>query len=372
MNEIEILRTLRTERVLHLNEVYETEDSIYLVTDFVHNMTLKKMLKAGSFPFSETKTRSIMQQILKVLASMASKNITHRNLKPSNILMETRQKIRIINFGLATYVNAPKANVGICGTPGYIAPEIFNCHPEARFYGDKADVFSAGCIFFEMLLGYPLFKGSKSSEISASNKHFKYSDLAQLITKEQNNMKLNLTKFGLDLLLKLLRNDPKQRLSAEEALGDVYFDSQESFPSSNESTPRNHHENPFSNSSQKYRKASFGISPRTSISSRGSFSEAIRSHESSTQGPSNSYLRRVSEDYYGKCLFKSVQEVKLPVLNNRRASAFSILQKIALTAKNNNQDDEDSDNLFSESSSLKSKNHPIQSPGIQKHLSQRI
>jgi len=196
MNEIEILRTLRTERVLHLNEVYETEDSIYLVTDFVHNMTLKKMLNAGSPPLPEAKTRSIMQQMLKVLASMASKNITHRNLKPSNILMETRQKIRIINFGLATYVHPPKTNGGICGTPGYIAPEVFNCHPEARFYGDKADVFSAGCIFFEMLLGYPLFKGSKTSEISASNKYFKYSDLVRLVVKEQNNPNPLSTKLG--------------------------------------------------------------------------------------------------------------------------------------------------------------------------------
>ena len=72
MNEIEILRALRTQNILHLNEVYETEDSIYLVTDFVHSMTLKKMLKAAaSSPFSEAQTRSIIQQILQVLACMA-------------------------------------------------------------------------------------------------------------------------------------------------------------------------------------------------------------------------------------------------------------------------------------------------------------
>jgi serine/threonine protein kinase len=198
MNEIEILRVLRTEKVLQLNEVYETEDSIYLVTDFVHNMTLKKMLKAAaSSLFSEAKTRTIIQQILKVLAHMASKKIVHRNLKPSNFMMENNQKIRLTNFSLATYVNAPKANVGICGTPGYIAPEILHSSGN-RVYDDKADVFSAGCIFFEMLLGYPLFKGSKTSEISSSNKHFKYSDLIQLVTKELNNAKLNSTKFGKD------------------------------------------------------------------------------------------------------------------------------------------------------------------------------
>ena len=189
MNEIEILRTLRTERILHLSEVYETEDSIYLVTDFVHNPTLKKMLKIISSPLDASKTQIIMFQLLKILANMSSKNVAHRNLKPSSILREGQNNIRIINFCLATFINGPHANVGICGTPGYIAPEILNSHHENRVYDDKVDVFSAGCIFFEMLFGYPLFKGSNTSEISTLNKNFKYSDLVQLVMKEQKDHK---------------------------------------------------------------------------------------------------------------------------------------------------------------------------------------
>jgi len=185
--------------VLNLKEVYETEDSTYLVTDFVHDVTLKKMLKASSSPLSIAKTKTIMYQLLKVLAEMASKNITHRNLKPSSIMMENKQNIKIINFGLASFLNVPKANVGICGTPGYIAPEILNCHNENRLYNDKVDVFSAGCIFFEMLFGFPLFKGSKTSELSSSNKNFKYSELVQLVMKEQNSLQPNSTKLGTGL-----------------------------------------------------------------------------------------------------------------------------------------------------------------------------
>jgi len=199
MNEIEILRALGKKRVLNLLEVHETEDSIYLVTDCGNNLNLKKLLKAASYPFSLGKMKTIMYQLLKILARMASKKIVHRNLKPSNILIEEKDNIRLINFGLAIYINGPQANVGICGTPGYIAPEIFNCHPEDRFYDDKFDVFSVGCIFFEMLCGFPLFEGSNSSEISASNKNFKYSDLVQLVIKEQNGSKPHSTKLGLIL-----------------------------------------------------------------------------------------------------------------------------------------------------------------------------
>jgi len=94
-----------------------------------------------------------------------------------------------------------------------------------------------------MLFGLPLFQGSNSSGISASNKNFKYSDLIQLVMKEQKHPKprstklgmtlserINLIFLGLDLLLKLLHNDPKQRISAEEALHDVYFYSLDSAP----------------------------------------------------------------------------------------------------------------------------------------------
>jgi len=95
----------------NLQEVHEKEGSVYLVTDFVHDLTLKKILKAASSPFSVAQTKTIMYQLLKVLARMALKKIVHRNLKPSSILMEDKHNIRIINFGLVTYVNAPKAKM---------------------------------------------------------------------------------------------------------------------------------------------------------------------------------------------------------------------------------------------------------------------
>ena len=199
MNKIEILRALRTERVLHLNEVYETEDSIYLVTDFAKKKTLKQVLKATSpSPLDVPKTQTIMHQLLKILSHMASKNIAHRNLKPASILMEEKDHIRITNFCLSTFINSPKANVGICGTPGYIAPEILNCHHDDRVYDDKVDVFSAGCIFFEMIFGRSLFESSEHAEISTLNKNFRYSDLVTVVMKmkEQNNQKCLLTKLS--------------------------------------------------------------------------------------------------------------------------------------------------------------------------------
>ena len=386
MNEIEILRALKTKRVLKLNEVYETEDSIYLVTDFVHNMTLKKILKAASSSFSVAQTKTIMHQLLKTVAYMASKNIIHRNLKPSSILMEDKQNIRIINFGLATYINSPKANIGICGTPGYIAPEILNPQ-ENRVYDSKVDVFSAGCVFFEMLFGKPLFESSKAFETSTLNKNFNYSELIQLIRKEQNTPQPNSTKLGtvqisssqlifclgLDLLLKLLHNDPKQRISAEEALADIYFDSQESFSGRNNTSKRL--KGRLCSISREYipKRISFDLSPRTSTSPERSSSDTVSYQESSTLYTSDSLLRKLPEDNCGKCLFpsnfknlekfKSAGEMKLPKRLNDKISSETFIQ----------QNEEGLEEIFDESSPLSlPKNYPIASAGTRKHPSQRV
>ena len=383
MNEIEILRVLRKKKVLRLNEVHETEDSIYLITDCIHNnTTLKQILKAASAtPLSTFQTKTIMYQLLKILAHMASNNIAHRNLKPSSVLVEDDHNIRIINFGLATYINSPKANVGICGTPGYIAPEVLNCHHEDRVYDDKVDVFSAGCIFFEMLFGKPLFESSKTSEISTLNKNFNYSELVQFVMKEQSTHKPLSIKLGLDLLLKLLHNDPKQRISAKEALRDGYFKSQES--SHSDQSSEDESETPTqpsqtSSPTNNRKRVSFDLSPNFSNCLRETFSEAFGRQENSTLYPSNGSLRKWSEDNAGRCKspyilknqskFKSTGEMKLPI-PPKRGSVNLPLQKIK---DNQNEEDSSSFFIFDEAALSLSKSCPLASPEIKKHPNQRI
>ena len=146
INEIEALRTLKGRGVFELHEVHESENNIYLVTEFVHQDNLFNILNnLNSYLFSKSTVQRIMFCILKALSTMAYFGIIHRNIKPSNILIEDEAKIKIINFGLVTCTSAPVSSFKICGTPGYTAPEVF-----LGPYDERCDLFSAGCIFFEM------------------------------------------------------------------------------------------------------------------------------------------------------------------------------------------------------------------------------
>ncbi len=154
LNEIDIMRALDHENVIKLYEVYETEKSIYLVLELIQGKSLQEILKKSTFreEYSEVKIINMIRSILDALAYLAAKGIMHRDLKPDNILLDKGDKIKIVDFGLATFIDVPEYIFKKCGTPGYIAPEVFKYDQKnpTTAYDDHCDVFSAGAILFYM------------------------------------------------------------------------------------------------------------------------------------------------------------------------------------------------------------------------------
>lgn len=145
------MRVLDHDNIIKLYEVYETEKSIYLVLDLIQGKSLQDTLKKSTFKaeYSDVRVFNIIRSILDALAYLASKGLMHRDLKPDNILLERGDKVKIVDFGLATFINVNEYIFKKCGTPGYIAPEVFKYDQKdpATAYDDRCDVFSAGCIF---------------------------------------------------------------------------------------------------------------------------------------------------------------------------------------------------------------------------------
>lgn len=228
LNEIEIMRAVDHENVIKVYEVFETEKSIYLVLELIQGKSLQEILKKSNFKeeYSEIKMINMIRSILDALAYLAAKGVMHRDLKPDNILLDKGDKIKIVDFGLATFIDVEEYLFKKCGTPGYIAPEVFKYDPKnaSTAYDHRCDVFSAGAILFYMLFGYPFFEGANASEILKMNRKYslEFENLATLKAEAKNpNTKLN--KDGLDLCLALLEFDQHKRLTAAQALNHSFF-----------------------------------------------------------------------------------------------------------------------------------------------------
>lgn len=132
--------------VVDFYEVYENNEEIILVLEYMSCNDLYKKIKKTKM-FTEQEAFPFFLQILKGLLFLNSQGICHRDIKPDNILFSDEKTLKIADFSLAEYFIANSNKMrGTCGTPGYMAPEIFS-HER---YDEKIDVFSLGSVLFSM------------------------------------------------------------------------------------------------------------------------------------------------------------------------------------------------------------------------------
>lgn len=164
--------------------------------------------------YSERDAKEVMRQLFSSIDYIHSKGIVHRDLKPENLLLEDDDndtKIKMTDFGLSKIYSQEFMMSTACGTPGYVAPEILNC----AGYDPAVDMWSAGVIMYILLCGYPPFYSENDAQLFESileaNYHF-HSPYWDDISAEAK-----------DLIKKLLVVEPKQRLTAKQALDTAWF-----------------------------------------------------------------------------------------------------------------------------------------------------
>jgi len=140
----------------------------YLVMEYIEGAPLKGPLPVG-------KAVEYAGQILDALDAAHRKGITHRDLKPANIIV-TKQGIKLLDFGLAKHQAAPLAEGGatlaqaltsegqIVGTLQYMSPEQL----QGKDVDARSDLFSFGCVLYEMLTGKRAFEGENAASVIAA------------------------------------------------------------------------------------------------------------------------------------------------------------------------------------------------------------
>jgi eukaryotic-like serine/threonine-protein kinase len=160
--ELEILRKLR-----HPNIVYcfggATEGKYrYYAMEIVDGGSLDGLIsRRGSLPWELVVKYA--RQMCSALDCAHSHGVTHRDVKPGNFLIASNGQLKLSDFGLATFVSAQNltASGKTMGTFRYMSPEQIR----GKDVGPQSDLYSLGCVMFEMLTGQPVFDGKSPAEI---------------------------------------------------------------------------------------------------------------------------------------------------------------------------------------------------------------
>jgi len=201
--EIELLRNLKHEYIIQLKDVVYQPHCIHLVLEYFEGITLKSYVKLYG-KCDEPTARAIFKQLLETLKYLDNKGVSHRDLKPQNIMISDDLNIKLIDFGLA---NDKQSYRNKCGTLPYMAPEM---HIRKEYIGQPADMWASGCILFYILTGKIPFRAIREA------------DLIKLVRRKLK-FSFDLSDDSVKLILNLLDQDTCSRYTAEEALMHSWF-----------------------------------------------------------------------------------------------------------------------------------------------------
>mmetsp|Transcript_14064 Transcript_14064/g.38461 ORF Transcript_14064/g.38461 Transcript_14064/m.38461 type:complete len:494 (-) Transcript_14064:101-1582(-) len=149
--EIQALRNLRHPNIVRILDVADHPDSICFIMEFAAGGELRGYVERHKF-LQEEEARSFFKQIVRAVHYIHSKKIIHRDLKLENILLDSRNCCKIVDFGLSDYVSTKVRTVTDAGTEAYLAPEVYSGHSrDSDPY--KIDVWGLGVILFALAHG---------------------------------------------------------------------------------------------------------------------------------------------------------------------------------------------------------------------------
>ena len=199
--EIEALSKLRNPFCTQIYDFFETDTHILIVMEYVCGDLLGFIKKMGKI--SESTAKIIFKQIIKGLQYIHKKKIVHRDIKLDNVLIDLTNTVKICDFGVCRILQPGDIMYEHCGTPAYIAPEIFK---DEGYEGFSCDIWSAGVTLHYMLAGTQPFRANKIE------------DLKEIILKGEYERIEDVSNEANDLINGMLQLNPKKRLSIEDIL----------------------------------------------------------------------------------------------------------------------------------------------------------
>lgn len=206
--ELDILRLVNHPNIVRLYDLFDTQEKLYFVLEYMSGGALYEVLSSKDIHFSEERASAIIKDILHGLAYLHSKGIVHRDVKPENILTTAKTwpfTSKLADFGLSNFLDAGALESKV-GTPYFCAREVVT----NETYGSKADLWSLGVVAYEMLSGRKPFEGSHTKSVLYAILDGKYA----FPTKQWEFISWE----AKDFITKLICIDVDKRMSAVDAL----------------------------------------------------------------------------------------------------------------------------------------------------------
>ncbi|KAI9839142.1 MAG: negative regulator of the PHO system [Sarea resinae] len=239
IREISLMKELKHENIVSLHDVIHTENKLMLVFEFMEKDLKKYMDSRGDRGQLDYITiKSFMYQLLQGIAFCHENRVLHRDLKPQNLLINSKGQLKLGDFGLARAFGIPVntfSNEVV--TLWYRAPDVLL---GSRTYNTSIDIWSAGCIMAEMYTGRPLFPGTTNEDqlqkifrLMGTPSERSWPGISQFPEYKPNfhvyatqDLRLilpQIDQLGLDLLTRMLQLRPEMRVGAKEALQHPWF-----------------------------------------------------------------------------------------------------------------------------------------------------
>jgi eukaryotic-like serine/threonine-protein kinase len=211
--EIELVSHFDHPNILPILDSGEVHDQLYYVMPFVVGETLRDRIEREQM-LSLTDAVEITTQIANALDYAHNKDVVHRDIKPENILLEGGHAL-VADFGIArtmgAIADAALTQTGVTvGTPQYMSPE--QAHAERNLDG-RSDIYSLGCVLYEMLAGSPPFTGRTAQAIIARQSMDEVPSLAVV----RGTVPVDLE----DALLRALAKEPADRYRSAREFSDA-------------------------------------------------------------------------------------------------------------------------------------------------------
>ena len=212
LSEARMVSQLSHPNIVPIFEAGEEGGDLYLVFEYVPGLNLAEYLRANG-RLTPVKAISILIPVLDAIAHAHAAGIIHRDLKPHNVLLDSANMPRVMDFGIAARVESQGGDgEAFMGTPAYMAPEYI----ERRECTEATDVFAAGLLFYELLTGQPAVRGENVHEVM--------NRIANQDIRLPKNDGVDIDDALASILYKAMARDPQQRHTSVSQMREVLED----------------------------------------------------------------------------------------------------------------------------------------------------